>query len=65
MQSEGRSKIKDEKGAVYIGREQPRKRVNEGGNIMWNNLSLVYEGLRQERENKVKQMTSQESVKIG
>lgn len=42
-----------------------RKRVREGGNIMWTNLSLVYEGSGQEGENKVKQMTSQESVKIG
>lgn len=44
---------------------EERRRVCEGGKIMWNNLSLVYEGLRQEGENKVKQMTSQESVEIG
>lgn len=51
---------------MRMGRcRERRKRVSEGGNIMWNNLSLVYEGLGQEGENKVKQMTSQESVKIG
>lgn len=58
-------------------RERAKLRVNRGrcselrkgasgdGQIMWNNLSLVYEGSGREGENKVKQMTGRGSVEIG